>query len=139
MPRTPRLREWRDRATLTQEELAEVSGVSRPTIAELERGGRGGQPSTIRKLARALGCEPQDFYGEELTAPKAGAPQSERGSSEAPKNYQVTLHTTSEGKASIKRHISIRITHLVEQWAAQEIDDLTFEGELLELADQLRE
>ncbi len=64
MPKTPRLREWRERAALSQGELAARSGTSRATIADLEAGNRGGQPKTIRRLAEALRIEPEDLYGE---------------------------------------------------------------------------
>ena len=57
------LRELRSRAFLTQEELAEKAKVSRSTIAVLESGRRARwpRPRTIRRLARALGCEPADI------------------------------------------------------------------------------
>lgn len=77
MPKTPRLRELRERATLSQEELKERSGISRATIADLEAGNRGAQPRTIRRLAEALGVEPSDLYGD-LDYPKAEAPPSQQ-------------------------------------------------------------
>jgi transcriptional regulator with XRE-family HTH domain len=77
MPKTPRLREWRERATLSQEELKKRSGISRATIADLEAGNRGAQPRTVRRLAAALGVEPTDLYGDP-DSPKAGAPPSQR-------------------------------------------------------------
>ena len=57
------LRELRSRAFVTQEELAEKAKVSRSTIAVLESGRRTRRPRprTIRRLARALGCEPADI------------------------------------------------------------------------------
>jgi transcriptional regulator with XRE-family HTH domain len=58
---TTRLRELRDRASLSQEELAERAGVSRATIADLERGRRTAQPKTRRKLAEALGVAPHEL------------------------------------------------------------------------------
>jgi transcriptional regulator with XRE-family HTH domain len=76
MPKIPRLREWRERATLSQEELKDRSGVSRATIADLEAGNRGAQPRTVRRLAAALGVEPPDLY-EEPHSPKAEAPSSQ--------------------------------------------------------------
>jgi transcriptional regulator with XRE-family HTH domain len=75
MPKTPRLREWRERATLSQEDLRERSGISRATIADLEAGNRGAQPRTIRHLAAALGVQPADLYGES-EVPKARAAQA---------------------------------------------------------------
>jgi transcriptional regulator with XRE-family HTH domain len=78
MPKTPRLREWRERATLSQEELKDRAGVSRATIADLEAGNRGAQPRTVRRLAAALGVEPTDLYGEEPRSPKEKAPPSQQ-------------------------------------------------------------
>jgi transcriptional regulator with XRE-family HTH domain len=60
---TTHLRELRNRASLSQEELAEKSGVSRATIAELELGKRKPQPKTRRKIAQALGVEPHELSG----------------------------------------------------------------------------
>jgi transcriptional regulator with XRE-family HTH domain len=59
MVRVSNLAEYRRRRTLTQEELAKLSGVSRATIAALEMGHRGAHPSTIEKLARVLRVKPQ--------------------------------------------------------------------------------
>jgi HTH-type transcriptional regulator, competence development regulator len=55
------LRELRRRKVLTMEELAEKAGVGRNTIWRLEHGVMGAQPRTIRKLARALGVEPEEL------------------------------------------------------------------------------
>ncbi len=46
---------------LTQEELAERSGVTRSTISRLEDGLQEARPSTLRKLAAALGVEPGEL------------------------------------------------------------------------------
>src|SRR5829696_4810990 len=56
-----RLRELRRRRVLTLEELAEKANVGRNTIWRLEHGVMGAQPRTIRKLARALGVEPEEL------------------------------------------------------------------------------
>jgi transcriptional regulator with XRE-family HTH domain len=61
MQNTSRLRELRDRAALSQEDLAQRSGVSRATIADLEAGKRPARPSTRRKLAKALGVSPHEL------------------------------------------------------------------------------
>jgi predicted RNase H-like HicB family nuclease/lambda repressor-like predicted transcriptional regulator len=63
MQQLPRLREIREGASLTQQELARRSGVGRATIASLEIGHRRAQPKTARKLARALGVEPAELSG----------------------------------------------------------------------------
>jgi transcriptional regulator with XRE-family HTH domain len=56
-----RLKAHRERRGLTQEELATLSGVSRPTIAALELGYRQAYTSTTHKLARALKVKPEDL------------------------------------------------------------------------------
>jgi transcriptional regulator with XRE-family HTH domain len=48
---------------MSQEDLAEKSGVARDTISKLETGQRGAYPSTIRKLAAGLDVEPQMLVG----------------------------------------------------------------------------
>lgn len=55
-----RLREWRERRALTQEELAQKAGVGRGTIIRIERGADA-FPPTVRKLATALGIDPADL------------------------------------------------------------------------------
>ena len=59
----PRLRDFRRRAVMSQEQLAEKSGVARDTISKLESGRRGAYPSTIRKLAAGLEVEPRMLMG----------------------------------------------------------------------------
>ncbi len=54
----PSLLYWRDRRMLTQEQLAQHSGVARSAIARLEAGGEA-RFSTIRKIAAALEIEPE--------------------------------------------------------------------------------
>lgn len=55
-----RLRAIRERKALTQDELAEMAGVSRQTVVKIE-GGLEPRPPTIRKLAAALGVDPADL------------------------------------------------------------------------------
>ena len=72
----PRLRRIRQGAVMSQEELAERSGVARDTISKLETGRRGAYPSTIRKLAAGLEVRPQMLMGgvEYLDEPIEGEP-----------------------------------------------------------------
>ena len=56
-----KLRELRRRRVLTLRELEEESGVSYNTIWRIENGYREARPSTIRKLATALGVEPEEL------------------------------------------------------------------------------
>jgi transcriptional regulator with XRE-family HTH domain len=54
-----RLREFRDKAFLTQAELSLKANVSMPTIARLERGDKNASFRTIKRLARALDISPE--------------------------------------------------------------------------------
>ncbi len=58
-----RLRQLRHERVLSMRELEEASGVSYNTIYRLENGITGGQPRTIRKLARALGVDAVELVG----------------------------------------------------------------------------
>ena len=59
----PHLRGLRQRAVLSQEKLAERSGVARDTISKLETGQRRAYPTTVRKLAAGLEVEPGLLFG----------------------------------------------------------------------------
>ena len=67
--KAPRLRAIRESRVLSQEELAELAGVSRLTVSNLERGSDG-FPATIRKLARALGVDPGELVAADLAITK---------------------------------------------------------------------
>ena len=69
-----RLAELRERRALTLRELAEMSNVAADTINQIELGHRKARPSTLRKLARALEIDVQEFYAEPAL-PKAEAPR----------------------------------------------------------------
>lgn len=66
MVKLTRLKDVRQRKALTQQQLAEKAGVNRVTIARIEGGKDEPFPTTVRKVADALGVEP-----EELLAPPA--------------------------------------------------------------------
>ena len=55
------LREIRERAVLTQAELAKLAGVTSATVSDLETGKRKPRPSTVRKLAKALKVKPPEI------------------------------------------------------------------------------
>ncbi len=65
-----RLRSAREQKGLSQNRLAELSGVSREYINQVESGKRRGRPSmeTVVALAGALGVEPAAFYSEATEA-----------------------------------------------------------------------
>jgi transcriptional regulator with XRE-family HTH domain len=60
-----RLKRARERAALSQEELAKKAGVSRVTVARVEACLDDPQPRTVRKLAAALGVEPEALMERE--------------------------------------------------------------------------
>jgi len=88
---------------LSQADLAERSGVSEPTISDLEAGKREHpRPSTLRKLARGLGVEVADFFPEEPALPKAAAPSPDNPvGRRAPVNISAASGDASGSRAGI--------------------------------------
>lgn len=66
------LREARERALLTQDQLSEKSGVTVSTISRLENGLQAARVSTIRKLAEAVGANADDLIDWDRPAPVTG-------------------------------------------------------------------
>ena len=61
-----KLRETRLRQALTLRDLAARSGVAYDTIHGIETAKHQPRPSTVRKLAEALGVLPEAFFTEEV-------------------------------------------------------------------------
>jgi transcriptional regulator with XRE-family HTH domain len=57
----PGLRAAREAKLLTQQELADASGVNRTTISQLEAGARNAHLRTIRRLAQVLDVSAQEL------------------------------------------------------------------------------
>jgi transcriptional regulator with XRE-family HTH domain len=57
----PALRVVRQCAALSQRQLADLAGVSANTVRLLEGGKRGAYPTTVAKLAAALGLPPEEL------------------------------------------------------------------------------
>jgi len=57
----PTLREKRLERAMSMNELADAAGVSASTVMDIERTGASPRMATIRKLANALDCAPQDI------------------------------------------------------------------------------
>jgi transcriptional regulator with XRE-family HTH domain len=57
-----RLREWRRRRRLTQEQLAERAGLSYKFIGEIERGTGNPTLTTLERLSTALDIQIPDFF-----------------------------------------------------------------------------
>jgi transcriptional regulator with XRE-family HTH domain len=64
------LRRRRLEKYMSQEELASRAGLSSQAVSMLERGADGVRPSTVRALAKALGCSREDISEvvQEVTA-----------------------------------------------------------------------
>ena len=75
-----RLAEFREQKALTLHDLEELSGVGADGISKIENGHRKPRPATLRKLARALGVEVEDFFREPVVplgeAPRKAGPPS---------------------------------------------------------------
>ena len=55
------VRELRTLNALTQEELADRAGITTTALSRIERNEAEPRPSTLRKLAAALGVEPREL------------------------------------------------------------------------------
>ena len=73
-----KIRELRASKSMTQDELAAVLGVKRNTVAMWETGKNDPRPDMLVKLARVLGCTPNDILGFEEEKPESAAEVSER-------------------------------------------------------------
>ncbi len=65
-----RVRELRESNWLSQQDLADASGVSLFTVQRIERGDGAVRPGTARAIAKALGVTPDDL----ADAPKVETP-----------------------------------------------------------------
>ena len=61
MVKLTRLRAVRERKALTQQQLAERAGITRGTVTRIEKGLDEPYPTTVRKLADALGVDPEQL------------------------------------------------------------------------------
>ncbi len=61
MKKIARIRELRERAGLSQDQLAVLANTSQPQIDRLEKGGRRVTIEWLLRLASALGCAPADL------------------------------------------------------------------------------
>jgi transcriptional regulator with XRE-family HTH domain len=61
--RLPRLKQIRERRALSQDALAELAGIARNTICQIELGHTYPHASTVRRLADALGVELEELMG----------------------------------------------------------------------------
>ena len=57
-----KVRYWRKKRGLTQDRLAELAGLSRVSISDIERGAADAKISTIKALAKALNVEFAEIF-----------------------------------------------------------------------------
>jgi transcriptional regulator with XRE-family HTH domain len=55
------VRELREDALMTQEELAEAAGITKDQVSRIERGAQSPRFRTIKKLADALGVDAREL------------------------------------------------------------------------------
>lgn len=60
-----RIKHWRERKVLGQAELAAKAGISVTGLSRIELGQRKPRPSTVRKIAEALGVDAAMLMGIE--------------------------------------------------------------------------
>jgi transcriptional regulator with XRE-family HTH domain len=78
-----RLKELREQAGLTQQELADKAGLSKAGIADLEQARREPSWSTAVALAEALGVAVTSFLKEPAPRPQAGRGRPPKRAGEA--------------------------------------------------------
>lgn len=64
VPFLPGLRKLRLGAALSQDDLARKAGMSASSVSDLERQITQARPSTMRKLADALNCQPRELMAD---------------------------------------------------------------------------
>ncbi len=64
-----RIREWREKRGLTQEEMAEKLGVHFTTYSRVENGHTGLSEQWIKRLCKALEVHPADLIGDDFEGP----------------------------------------------------------------------
>ena len=73
MGKPNRIREWRERRELSQDELAEKSGLSTGYLSRMERGERNVSLKNLAKLSQALGVPERELVPDaERTVPLVG-------------------------------------------------------------------
>ncbi|MDM7266510.1 MAG: helix-turn-helix transcriptional regulator [Aquificaceae bacterium] len=60
-----RVREYRQRLGLSQEELSRITGIPRTTISSIESGSVMPSVDYALRLARALGCSVEELFSQE--------------------------------------------------------------------------
>jgi transcriptional regulator with XRE-family HTH domain len=115
MPRLTRLKDVRLRKALTQQQLAERAGVNRVTIARIERGTDEPFPTTVRRVADALGVEPEDLLEPVPGSASNGAPVD--SGSDVALDDRITVVEADEVHRLLRAHPDI--TSVINEAANQ--------------------
>ena len=107
-----RLAEFREQKALTLRDLEESSGVGADAISKIENGHRKPRPSTLRKLARVLGVEVEDFFRDSTPSGKAEAPPSP----EQPDFNGLLEEERREALEILFDNLRIHITGTADRW-----------------------
>ena len=115
-----RLRHARELAGLSQQELADSSGVSQHTISEIELGRRKPHGSTLRKLAEVLGVEVADLRGVPGRPPLGPAPTSQQLTlnGELEEERRAAWEAAVEKARGLRESGQTRMRELLSLWRA---------------------
>ena len=123
------LRRQRVAAGLTQEDLAQLSGVSVRTIADLERGRtRRPYPSSVRALIRAIGLP--DAAGTELVARYRGAADgtaADGTAADGARDERAPTAPTAPTAAAVPRQLPTAVPHFTGRAGELEFLDRTLD------------
>jgi transcriptional regulator with XRE-family HTH domain len=111
------LKELREERGLSQRDLAHMSGVAQPTVGQLERGERKARPSTLRKLAIALGVEPSTLLSTDQSNVVAEPAKDELAEGQIERRTYPSKPNSTQGRAYIIRPSPV-LSNKVEEYAA---------------------
>jgi transcriptional regulator with XRE-family HTH domain len=100
MVKLTRLKDVRQRKALTQQQLADRAGLNRVTIARIESGKDEPFPTTVRKVADALGVSPEELL-EPVAASAANGPAS--AAANGASGHSLDERITVVGKEDVYR------------------------------------
>ena len=112
----------RESKNLTQKQLGEQIGISRPTINLWERGKiKPKKPETIEKLANALGVTVKDLIGDEVVSvkEKKAAPKKKATISKPKKAAQEDKDASAEAIS-----LATRLATLLPELSSSEKDSV---------------
>lgn len=138
-----RVRERRLRCGLSRKALADASGVSRSTIAHVERGDQKPLPGTLGRIAAALSVPlfvlAPTWEAAEEARPKSGVVHPGVGLRAIRRNRNVKLATLAEATGLSVSTISRfeRGLHVARKLASRDAPGVTYDDQLGIISDEL--